>query len=223
MGVTVGQKVKGKGKPWWVFVAHDGQRISKKVCTKDAANEVAKQLEARLALCEDVFAEEKKADPTFGEYAKTWIETMVPATCKTNTIKDYEDILRIHVKPVFENFKIKDIKRGMVKDFLLSKVNEEYARSTVSHMKNVVSGVLNKAVDDDAIPANPAHRLGKPFKNGTAKKDMDPFTKEELKLLLDTVRVKYPRHYTLFLTLARTGMRIGEALAFVKAYLMPAY
>jgi hypothetical protein len=28
-------------------------------------------------------------------------------------------------------------------------------------MKNALSGVLNKGVDDQVIPANPAHRLGK--------------------------------------------------------------
>jgi integrase len=37
--------------------------------------------------------------------------------------------------------------------------------------------------------------------------------KEELKLLLDAVQAHYPDHYPLFLLLARTGMRIGEALA----------
>lgn len=31
MGVTVRQKVKGKGKPWWVFIAHNGKRKSVKV------------------------------------------------------------------------------------------------------------------------------------------------------------------------------------------------
>ena len=60
MGVIVRQKTKGKGKPWWVFVSHDGQRTSKKVGTKEAAQEVAKLLEARIALGEDVFEEEEK-------------------------------------------------------------------------------------------------------------------------------------------------------------------
>ncbi len=37
-------------------------------------------------------------------------------------------------------------------------------------------------------------------------------TSEALRLLLDAVQKHYPEHYTLFLLLARTGMRIGEAL-----------
>ncbi len=34
MGVVVRQKVKGKGKPWWVFIAHNGKRASRKVGDK---------------------------------------------------------------------------------------------------------------------------------------------------------------------------------------------
>jgi integrase len=80
-------------------------------------------------------------------------------------------------------------------------------------MKNVISGVLNKAVDDETIQTNPAHELGKIFKTQDKRKDLDFLTKEELKKLLDTVQVHFPRHYPLFLLLARTGLRIGEAIA----------
>jgi integrase len=42
---------------------------------------------------------------------------------------------------------------------------------------------------------------------------MDPLSASELQHLLDTVQKQFPQHYTLFLLLARTGLRIGEALA----------
>jgi integrase len=45
------------------------------------------------------------------------------------------------------------------------------------------------------------------------KEDINPLTSGELKILLDTVKKHFPEHYTLFLLLARTGMRSGEALA----------
>jgi hypothetical protein len=37
MGVTVRQKVRGKGKPWWVFIAHNGKRKSIRVGDQAAA------------------------------------------------------------------------------------------------------------------------------------------------------------------------------------------
>jgi integrase len=216
MGVTVRQKVKGKGKPWWVFIAHNGKRASKLVGDKSAAETVASQIRAKIQLGEfDFDLDEKKSEPTFKEYADSWITTTVPATCKASTVRDYKDILRIHVLPIFENLKITDITRGKIKDFLLGKINVGYAGSTVSHMKDVISGVLNKAIDDEVLSANPTYRLklGKSIKSKDQKEAIDPLTSDELKLLLDTVRVHSPDHYTLFLLLARTGLRIGEALA----------
>jgi len=45
MGVTLRQKAKGKGKPWWVFISHNGKRTSRKVGSKSAAEEVASKTE----------------------------------------------------------------------------------------------------------------------------------------------------------------------------------
>lgn len=213
MGVTVRQKSKGKGKPWWVFINHNGNRTSKLVGDKAAAQDVASKIRAKLQLGEFGF-EKEKPDPIFKEYADSWIRTTVPATCKDSTVKDYQDLLWLHVLPVFANLELGGITRGKIKDFLLDKINCGYAKSTVSHMKDVVSGVLNKALDDEVIPVNPVYSLGRNvLKAKKQKKAIDPLSKEELKLLLDTVQVHFPEHYTLFLLLARTGMRIGEALA----------
>ncbi len=58
MGVTVRQKVPGKGQPWWVFVAHNNRRTSRMVGSKEAAQTVASKIEAQLKLGE--FEWEKK-------------------------------------------------------------------------------------------------------------------------------------------------------------------
>jgi integrase len=140
MGVVVRQKKKGRGQPWWVFISNNGKRISRKVGDKAAAEGVASTIRAKLQLGEfSLDTEEKKPGPIFKEYADSWINTTVPATCKASTVEDYQDILRIHVMPVFADCKLPEITRGKVKDFLLEKVKQGYAASTVTHMKNVVS------------------------------------------------------------------------------------
>lgn len=212
MGVIVRQKEKGRRKPWWVFVTHNGKRTSKRVGDKAAAEEVASNIRAKLKLGEFEFEEEKPI-PTFREYANSWIKKTIPATCKDSTVRDYDDILRIHVLPVFGSLRITDITRGKIKDFLLDKINKGYANSTVSHMKDVIAGILNKALDDEIIPGNPAHKLGKIIKRKDHKESIDPLTRDELKLILNSAQQHFPEHYILFLLLARTGMRIGEALA----------
>lgn len=210
MGVSVRQKVKGKGKPWWVFVSHNNRRTSKMVGTKDAANAVAREIEALLALGQYDF-EGQKPVPTFKECAESWIKIIVPNTCKESTAEDYRAILKNHVLPEFGDCRIDGINRGKIKSFLLRKLSG-FKKSTVSHMKSVISGVLNKAVDDEVLQSNPSLGISKLLKIDDPKEHIDPLTAAELGLLLETVRHHYSEHYTMILLLARTGMRVGEAI-----------
>ena len=214
MGFTVRQKLKGNGNPWFIFVSHEGKRISKKIGSKAQAKEVADKINARIAL-NDFSIEDEKPIPTFKEYADAWIKTTVPATCKESSTKDYGDILRIHVLPEFGDLDVTRITRGQIKEFLFRKINEGKAKSTVNHYRAVISGVLNQAVDAGAIPANPAHRLGRIGKKEDGNNEIYPLTREEVIKLLNTVQVdkEVSIHYPLFLLLARTGLRIGEAIA----------
>jgi integrase len=156
MGVKVRQKIKGKGKPWWVFVTHSGQRTSKKIGTKSAANEVAKNIEAKLALGEYSF-EPEKPPAKFKEYADSWIKTTLPGgDRKQSTIDDYQAIMDNHVLPVFGDMPVAHITLGKIKSFLLQKKNDGLSRSTVLHFKSAISGVLHDAFEDEVIPANPA-------------------------------------------------------------------
>ncbi|MBF0508589.1 MAG: site-specific integrase [Deltaproteobacteria bacterium] len=124
---------------------------------------------------------------------------------------DYKIILNKHVLPVFGHKPVNEINKMMVKNFLMGKVKAGFAASTIGHMKNVVSGVLHLAEDDEVIILNPAQRLGKIIKEKRTNEILDPLTREELTLLLSTVQEYFPDHFPLVLLLARTGMRLGEA------------
>ncbi len=222
MGVIVRQKVKGKGQPWWVFIVHNGNRTSRRVGTKEAAEKVRKKIEARLQLGEFDFEEEKKEEkpePTFKEYADSWIKVNAPAECKEATVASYDDLLRIHVLPEFGALKLKEMNRGKIKDFIASKINDGYSASSVTHMRNLISNVLNKAVDDEVISVNPALRLGKIVQKtngeseGNETDKVDPLTREETTTLLSAALTHFKNDYPLILLLFRTGLRIGEALA----------
>ena len=224
MGVIVRQKVSGKGNPWWVFIAHNGKRTSRMVGSKTAAENAASKIQARLQLGEFVFEKEEKApEPTFKEYADSWIEKTAPASCKESTVHSYADLLRLHILPTFGHLKLKEINRGKIKDFFTDKILDGFSKSSVVHMKNVISGVLIKAVDDEVIPTNLSLKIkipkngiaknGDEEENGNGEEAADPLSDEETKILLGTVRLHFQKDYPLFLLLLRTGLRIGEALA----------
>ena len=227
MGVRVKEKVKGSGE-WWIFINHRGKRKAKKIGNEKTALEVARKIEARLTLGEmGLLDKEKEKSPALKEYADRWISITVPATCKPSTTISYEEILRVHVLPVFGSLPVSEINRLFIKEFLMKKKKESrtfkvngkerkvngYSASTLQHIKNAISGILNLAVDDAVINVNPAHKLGKFLGPKNLRLETDPLTREELGVLLKTFREHYLAHYPFILTLARTGMRLGEVLA----------
>ncbi len=151
--------------------------------------------------------------PTFKEYADNWIKVTVPATCKESTMQDYRAILDNHVLSKLGGQRVDQFTPKIIKTFLLSKINDGFANSTVTHMKDVISGVLNEAVDDEKIQANPVYSLKRLIKKKANDNDVNPLTAKELTKLLKTVQEHYPEHFTIFLLLSRAGMRIGEAIA----------
>ena len=70
MGVIVRQKEKGKGKPWWVFISHNGIKKSKKVGDKSAAEEAASTIREKLKKGELRIENQKL--PLFKDYAEKW-------------------------------------------------------------------------------------------------------------------------------------------------------
>jgi hypothetical protein len=68
--------------------------------------------------------------------------------------------------------------------------------------------VRGGAVDDEIILANPSLRLGKFLSAGKKTKQINALSAKDLTKLLNTVAKYYSNHYTLFLLLARTGMRM---------------
>ena len=108
MGVRVRQKVKGKGKPWWVFVSHKGERTSRKVGSKKAAEKVASTIQAKLQLGEFGF-EDKKPAPSFKDHAKLWLA--LPHDWKESTRENYLNNLNNHILPDFGKIPVNEIKR----------------------------------------------------------------------------------------------------------------
>jgi len=214
MGVKIKERPPESGI-WWIFINHKGKRQAKKVGTDyDLAVETAKKVEAALVLGDLGFMkkEEKKPVPLFKEYAKGWIEITVPATCKPSTATDYRSILKNHILPVFGKKPVTEIDQQNVRQFLLKKIADGCAISTVTHFKNVLGGVFNEAVMEKTIPANPAHRIGKLGRKQKMAPTVDPLARDELNKFLSAIKKHFPAHHPFVLTLARTGMRLGEAL-----------
>jgi integrase len=211
MGVRVRQKEKGRGRPWWVFIAHDGKRKSLMVGDKTTAEALASKIRERLKSGELQISPHKKI-PTFGEYARKWLEEYGETNLKHSTLISYETILRIHLGLLGDR-PLDQISRPDLKGLIFLKLKEGLAPATVTRIKALVSAVLNHAMEDNLISANPASRLGRLIKVKDRKADVQTLSKEEARAFLKAVKDHYPRYYPFFLCALRTGMRLGELLA----------
>lgn len=212
MGVTVRQKEKGRGKPWWVFIAHENKRKSIRVGDKAAAEALASKIREKLKAGELKITSEKKI-PTFGEYARKWLANYGETHLKHSTLKSYEGILNCHLER-FKDQPLDQITRPELRELIYEKLKAGLAPNTVRNIKAMVSAVLSHALDGDGlIAANPVSRLGRLIKGKERKADVNPLTREDARAFLEVMAEHYPRYYPFFLCALRTGMRLGELLA----------
>ncbi|MCK5680577.1 site-specific integrase, partial [bacterium] len=205
------EAVKGSGV-WYVFLLVNGRRKSKKIGPKQKAEEVAARIRAKLLLG-DLQLEPKKGF-TFAEYSLLWIDNYIRPVRRPSTTERYTGILKKYVLPTFGKKPLDKIIRANVKSFLLHLHKEGLSRSTILLCRDVLSGVLVQAIDDELISANPVAGVLKMLKLEREKKiPVEPMTFDEVALFLDTCYRLQPWHYSLFLTAFRTGMRMGEVLA----------
>jgi len=223
MGVIVKQKVKGKGKPWWVFITHNRKRTSKMVGDKDAAEEVASQIRAQLKLGSFDF-DGRRSMPTFRTYAKTFLETYSAMNHKPSTHDSYKEVIQNHLNPFFGDTQINEIQRRNIKEFLSYKQtvapidkdgNEKKLLNpeTVRRFKAYLSCIFSQAVDDELLESNPVSGTGKLIKKSDKAKRIEPFNWEEKTKFENSIKTHFPRYYPFFLTALRTGMRLGELIA----------
>ena len=220
----MGVKLRKRAGKWYVFVDYRGKRKAKCIGTRRAAEEVRRQLEARLALGDVGFlADSGKPVPTFKNYAEGWLDTYAEVECKASTKRSYEQLLRVHVTPHFGEKKITEIKREDVKRFLseLSQSTREvdgspipkFSKNTLRLIMCSLRTVLNAAIEDGLIESNPAARMGRFTRSEKPERKASAMTRQEAEKFLDGVSEVCPEWSPFFLTALRAGLRKGELIA----------
>ncbi len=155
-------------------------------------------------------------DITFGNYAERWLGLIVHSV-KPRTLESYRNTLRLHLLPTFGGMKLRQLHKGWVKAFLAKKLASGLSRNSVRIIHATLRALLNAAVDDGVLLSNPADRLGRQLRLAKPPKarqeEIKAMTQDQLSAFLAKTVDIDRRFYPLFLLLARSGLRIGEALA----------
>ena len=153
---------------------------------------------------------------TLEHYADRWLY-MIENTIKPRTLASYSGTLRLHLLPAFGTWRVQYLDKGTIKRLLADKLTAGLSRNTVRILHATLRALLAAAVDDGVIPANPAEKLGRQLRlvmpKATRQEEIKAMTREQRQLFLQTAAQETPKYHPLFVALAGTGMRLGEALA----------
>ena len=207
----MGVKIKKRGGKWYVFVNYQGRRKAKCVGTRAAAEQVRTQLEAKLAQGELGFLENNVEEKvTFGDYADRWLKQHAEQKCKLSTVLGYTAVLRLHVRPTFGRVPLDRISRISVKELFADLAAKGLSAGVLKNALIVLRAILSGAVEDGLIAVNPASRMGAFLPANQEEFEAIALTRKETEAFLEAVN---PDFHLFFLTLLRTGLRYGEAVA----------
>ncbi len=151
-------------------------------------------------------------DPTLAEYSRRWLHLARPRV-RPGTYRAYESMVRVHLAPLADR-DVRMLTAHDVRDWLTERLDERYALRFVRLLLYVISASLELALTDDLVTKNVARGAARGLLRRSREDDgvRKAMTREELVAFLIGVRAVRPKQADLFLLMARTGLRPGEAL-----------
>jgi len=142
----------------------DGKVIRKqrshRLCTKDREH-ASTTSKAVRRLCDEFMAtintrvtQEPKADLTIAAFWEHTYWPFIQENLKPSTIHGYNQIWNQHLKKHFGDTTLREYRKGMGSVFL-TKLAKTYRPRTVTHIKNLASGIFTHAANLDEIDSNP--------------------------------------------------------------------
>lgn len=210
-----------------VYLGVDKLTGKKARTTVTASTKKGVKIKAREAI--NVFTnngnrtKEKQTIKTYRELVNLWWESY-KNTIKPNSQQSMEGIVRLHILPVFGDYKLDKLTTPIIQQQVnkwADKANrgEKGAYANYSFLNNINRRILQYGVTMQLIQHNPARDVIIPRKNQTKEHKVKFFNNQELKQFLnyldnlDLSSYENLFDYVLYKTLLASGCRIGEALA----------
>lgn len=201
-----------------------GKKARTTVTAKTKTGVKIKAREAINAFANNGYSvKEKPTITTYKELVALWWESY-KNTVKPNSQQSMEGIVRLHILPVFGDYKLDKLTTPIIQQQVnkwADKANkgEKGAYANYSFLNNINRRILQYGVTMQAIQHNPARDVIIPRKQQNKEHKVKFFNNQELKQFLDYLDnldlSSYENlfDYVLYKTLLASGCRIGEALA----------
>lgn len=161
-----------------------------------------------------------ESDILFKDFAKDWLNIYKKThKVKISSVRTREFCIN-YLMPYLAHLKMKGITKKTYQEALNSLKDKGLADNTISGAHATGRMIFKKAMEYDLIKKDPTEFARVPRSQKTVEeleqqeKTVKYLEKDELSLLLKTAKEKgHERDYLFFLTLAYTGMRVGELCA----------
>jgi integrase len=150
--------------------------------------------------------EQLPEDTLFSEFAEKWLIYKLKKI-KPNTVRIYENILKNHILPIFEDLLLVEITREDIEK-LIDKVYSEKKTRLSQLVYYVLSNLFKWAVDKNYLDKNPFYKINLPKHKA---KEIEVLTVAEAKIFLE--KIKTSKHSLLFELALMSGMRPEEYFA----------
>src|SRR5215218_6918653 len=116
-----------------------------------------------------------------GEYLERWLADSVRDTVRPTTFERYEQMVRLHIRPVLGKLKLKDLTPAHVRGLYREKLDMGLSPRTVQYVHVTLHKALKQAVMDGLIPRNATESVKPPQQT---REEMHPLAPEQAKHLL---------------------------------------
>ncbi|MDQ3864218.1 MAG: site-specific integrase [Actinomycetota bacterium] len=142
-----------------------------------------------------------------GEYLGRWLVDSVRDTVRPTTFERYEQMVRLHIRPVLGQVKLKKLTSAYVRGLYRQKLDAGLSPRSVQYVHVTLHKALKQAIADGLIPRNATEAVKPPQ---VRREEMRPLTAEQVKVLFEAA--KGDRLEALYVLAVTTGLRQGELL-----------
>jgi integrase len=142
-----------------------------------------------------------------GDYLERWLADSVRDTVRPTTFERYEQIVRLHIRPVLGEVKLKNVTSAHVRGLYRQKLDDGLSPRTVQYVHVTLHKALKQAIADGLIPRNATEAVKPPQ---VRREELRPLTAEQVKVLFEAA--KGDRLEALYVLAITTGLRQGELL-----------
>lgn len=155
----------------------------------------------------------QESQMSYSDCLDSWMENYVKIRCAPSTVRNYENYLERHIRPVLGRYRVGAIRHETVQNLINDMYNRHFARNTLVNMRALISGSMRYAKRQGWIQQNPAEDVILPFARNCTdlnQRSRDAISREDIRRIFERYPEGEPSHLSMMIAY-HCGLRVGEA------------